>query len=169
MSGVERRARPRRDSRDCFNSSSYIGALALDAVPEWGALTESSACLLFVLRTSKLGAADDRAGTTPLGAVSCAVSYNALIDLKVLERTNAADDPPLKTMRVMVTDDPYTTKQRMFVLEQSIVVPLPLLVRTTLDPKARGGMVSLIALLQLTMPANTPAGKVMRPLTADMM
>jgi hypothetical protein len=97
------------------------------------------------------------------------VSYNALIDLKVLGRTNAADDPPLKTMRVMVTDDPYTTKQRMFVLEQSIVVPLPLLVRITLDPKARGGMVSLIALLQLTMPANTPAGKVIRPLTADMM
>jgi hypothetical protein len=56
----------------------------------------------------------------------------------------------------------------MVVLEQSITVPLPLLFKTTAAPEARGGMVPLI-LLQLALPANTPAVKRMAPFTAVLM
>jgi len=66
-------------------------------------------------------------------------------------------------------DERYTTKQRMVVLEQSIVVPLPLLFRTTLDPSTRGGMVSSMTLLQLAVPASTPAGKTIVPFEAELM
>ncbi len=92
-----------------------------------------------------------------------------LIALTVLEDTKFADTPPLNVILEMVMDERYTTKQRMVVLEQSIKVPLPLLVKTTLDPVARGGMVSLITLLQLALPTNTPVGKIMVPLEAELM
>ena len=70
---------------------------------------------------------------------------------------------------MMVMDERYTTKQRIVVLEQSIIVPLPLLFRTTADPTAREGEVSSMTLLQLALPANTPAGKMMVPFEAALM
>ena len=97
------------------------------------------------------------------------MSYISLIDLNVLERTKLADAPPMNVTLIMVIEERYTARQRIVVLEQSITAPLPLLFKTTAAPNARGGMVSLITLLQLALPANTPAGKMMDPLAAERM
>ena len=102
-----------------------------------------------------------------LGADSCIVLKIAVTDLTVAEGTNAAEDPPRNVTLFIVIDERYTTKQRIVVLEQSINVPLPLLEIATPNPKARGGMVSLITLLQLALPENLPEGNRMVPLEAD--
>ena len=102
-----------------------------------------------------------------LGADSCTALKIAVTDLTVVESTNETEDPPRNVTLFIVIDERCTTKQRIVVLEQSINVPLPLLETTTPDPKARGGMVSLIMLLQLVLPDNIPEGNRMVPLEAD--
>jgi len=89
--------------------------------------------------------------------------------LNVLGSIKFTDAPPLKVTLVMLMDVRYTTKQRMPVPEQSITVVLPLLLSTTGNPIARGGMVSLMTLLQLAPPASTCAGNMIVPFVAELM
>ena len=54
----------------------------------------------------------------------------------------------------------------MPVPEQSMVVPLGEPCSDTVDPAVRAGSVSLMTLLQLHLPANTPDGNTMLPAVA---
>ena len=137
----------------------------------WGPSKVEVAVASNLLPVFKREAVFDCNGTAgwDCGATPLIASYSALIDFTVLESTKFADAPPLNVTLVIVMDVRYTTKQRMVVLEQSIVVPLPLLFRTTLDPSTRGGMVSSMTLLQLALPASTPAGKTIFPFEAELM
>jgi hypothetical protein len=82
--------------------------------------------------------------------------------------TNIGDEPPLNVTWDILIEVPYTDKQRIPVPEQSIVVPTDAPCRDTAEPASREGIVSLMTLLQLHLPANTPDGNTMTPPVAEL-